>query len=356
MGIPKGVTLIVGGGFHGKSTLLQALEVGVYDHVPGDGREGVGVDPGAVKVRAEDGRAVHCVDISAFINNLPQKKDTSSFSTPDASGSTSQAAGIAEALEAGATTLLIDEDTAATNFMIRDARMQMLVAAEAEPITPFIARVRQLWEEKGVSSILVIGGAGEYFDVADTVLQMDTYACKDVTARAKDIAAMAPSLRSATAAGGAGGSSTPGQAAPGLAPLADPKARCPSPAHFAPGGKVFSRSQDLIQYGDVEVQLGAVEQLVEAGQTRALASVLQWVGSALARSGLPSSKRSGSQGAAQGKACLAEVLDWLDAAFDADAGMDVLDSTRFEGGWARPRRFEIAAALNRLRSAEFTQG
>ena len=146
MGIAKGVTVIVGGGFHGKSTLLRALEVGVYEHIPGDGREFVVVDETSVKIRAEDGRWVAGVNISPFIDNLPFGKSTQNFSTPDASGSTSQAANIIEALEAGSRCLLIDEDTAATNFMIRSAAMQRLVAPEKEPITPFIAKVRPLAE------------------------------------------------------------------------------------------------------------------------------------------------------------------------------------------------------------------
>ena len=152
MGIKKGITLIVGGGYHGKSTLLNALELGVYNHIPGDGRELVVTDPGMVKIRAEDGRRVEKVDISPFIANLPFGKDTIGFSTEDASGSTSQAANIAEALEAGATVLLIDEDTSATNFMIRDHRMQELVSKEKEPITPFIDKVRLLFQDHGVHS------------------------------------------------------------------------------------------------------------------------------------------------------------------------------------------------------------
>ena len=175
MGVRRGVTLIVGGGFHGKSTLLEALQLGVYDKVPGDGREGVVTDGAAVKVhacmlscregggrgsyrcariaadvaidccphqvRAEDGRAVTAVDISPFIDHLPFGKRTTAFATEDASGSTSQAAAIIEALETGASALLMDEDTSATNFLMRDARMQALVAADKEPIKPFITRV-----------------------------------------------------------------------------------------------------------------------------------------------------------------------------------------------------------------------
>jgi predicted ABC-class ATPase len=188
MGIPAGVTLIVGGGYHGKSTLLKAIELGVYNHIPDDGRELVVTHPAAVKIRAEDGRSVASVDISPFINQLPQGRSTRQFSTTNASGSTSQAANIMEALEAGAELLLVDEDTAATNFMIRDRRMQQLIAKDKEPITPFIDKVRQLYTDYGVSTILVMGGSGDYFDVADTVIAMENFQPEDVTEKAKAIA------------------------------------------------------------------------------------------------------------------------------------------------------------------------
>jgi len=158
MGIPCGITLIVGGGYHGKSTLLSALEVGIYNHIPGDGREYVVSHPDDVKIRAEDGRRVEKVSISPFISDLPFQKDTTAFSTDDASGSTSQAANIIEAMEMGTVCLLIDEDTSATNFMIRDHRMQELVAKKREPITPFIDKVRMLYNEFRISrySLLVV--------------------------------------------------------------------------------------------------------------------------------------------------------------------------------------------------------
>jgi predicted ABC-class ATPase len=188
MGIPRGITLIVGGGYHGKSTLLRAIEKGIYDHVGGDGRELAVTLPGALKIRAEDGRSVVCVDISNFIAGLPRGEDTARFSTANASGSTSQAAAISEALEVGANCLLVDEDTSATNFMIRDARMQALIADADEPITPFIDRARQLYDELGVSTVLVVGGAGDYFDVADTVIGMRKYLPTDLSLKARRIA------------------------------------------------------------------------------------------------------------------------------------------------------------------------
>lgn len=187
LGIKKGITLIVGGGYHGKSTLLNALEVGVYNHIEGDGREYVIADSTSMKVRAEDGRSIMKDDISLFINNLPNGKDTKKFISENASGSTSQAANIAEAIESNTNLLLIDEDTSATNFMIRDDVMQSLVSNEEEPITPFIELVRAIYEEKDISTIIVVGSSGEYFDIADTVIQMDNYEPKDVTLKAKEL-------------------------------------------------------------------------------------------------------------------------------------------------------------------------
>lgn len=187
LGIKKGITLIIGGGYHGKSTLLNALEVGVYNHIEGDGREYVIADNTSMKVRAEDGRAIIKDDISLFINNLPNGKDTKKFISENASGSTSQAANIAEAIESNTNLLLIDEDTSATNFMIRDDVMQSLVSNEEEPITPFIELVRAIYEEKDISTIIVVGSSGEYFDIADTVIQMDNYEPKDVTLKAKEL-------------------------------------------------------------------------------------------------------------------------------------------------------------------------
>ena len=192
MGIPRGVTLIVGGGYHGKSTLLRALELGVYDHIAGDGREYVITDANAVKIRAEDGRSIRHTDISLFINNLPNSKDTSSFTTEDASGSTSQAAGVVESIEAGASLLLMDEDTSATNFMVRDELMQRVIHRDMEPITPFIDRVRELYDQCGISTILVAGSSGAWFHVADYILQMDRYIPRDITALAKREAAAFP--------------------------------------------------------------------------------------------------------------------------------------------------------------------
>lgn len=187
MGISKGITLIVGGGYHGKSTLLKAIEQGIYNHIAGDGREYVITCEDAVKVRAEDGRSITHVNISPFINDLPNKKDTRDFSTEDASGSTSQAANVVEAVQAGSKLLLIDEDTCATNFMVRDQLMQKIVSGNKEPITPFTQQAREMYERLDVSVVMVAGSSGAYFYIADHIIQMDNYRVVDITKHVKNV-------------------------------------------------------------------------------------------------------------------------------------------------------------------------
>ncbi len=331
MGIPRGVTLIVGGGYHGKSTVLQALQHGVYSHIPGDGREYVVTDPTAVKIRAEDGRSVASVDISAFISGLPNQQDTTRFTTADASGSTSQAANIAEALEAGATTLLVDEDTSATNFMMRDARMQALIEKAAEPITPFIDCVRTLYETHGVSTILVLGGCGDYIDVADRVIMMKAYVPHEVTREARDVAARLPSLRT-----------------PEVRPDARwVQARIPLKSGLdASKGrrdvKIDARGCDQIVFGTQSIDLHSVEQIVDPSQTRAIGFALYLARSRYMQEGL-------SVGA---------LLDRVDALIDRKGLDELAPHSRpghHPGNFARPRRLEIAAALNRLRSLTIRQ-
>ena len=191
MGIPRGITLLTGGGFHGKSTLLEALELGIYNHIPGDGRERVVADPAAVKIRAEDGRAVSSLDVSPFIANLPGGKDTKRFTTDDASGSTSMAANIQEALEVGCKTLLIDEDSSATNLLVRDQRMQLLI--QKEPIIPLISKARALFDKHGVSTVIVVGGLGDWLSVADHVIMMDDYVPQLITKQAAEVVQQYPS-------------------------------------------------------------------------------------------------------------------------------------------------------------------
>lgn len=326
MGVREGVTLIVGGGFHGKSTVLRALERGVYNHAPGDGRELVVTDPGAAKIRAEDGRAVAGVDISAFIDGLPGGVPTRAFTSPNASGSTSQAASLVEALEAGASALLIDEDTAATNFMIRDRRMQALVPKEAEPITPFVDRVRELHRSLGVSSVLVLGGSGDYLDVADTVVAMRDYRPADVTERAAEVAAELPTGRRA-------------ERGP---PLGERPRRVPRPGSIDPSKgrrdvRVKVRDRGRVAFGRYDLDLSAVEQIVSWAQARTVAAGLVAVGDAV-----------------DGERSVPELLDRVMERVEAE-GLDALDD-RAPGDLVAFRRFELAAALNRLRSLEVAAG
>ncbi len=320
LGIRAGVTLIAGGGYHGKSTLLAALAHGVYDHIPGDGRERCVTTAGAVHIRAEDGRSVRGVDLRPFITVLPLGRRTDRFDTDDASGSTSQAAAIVEALEAGASALLIDEDTAATNFMIRDARMRRLVPGNKEPITPYLDRVRQLWTERGVSSILVVGGAGDYLDVADWVIHMDEYRPRDVTARAKEIALALPQA----------GPRPPGEWPPAAARLPDPRSLDASRGRTTE--RVRSIKTRTIEFGSQEVEVSLLFQLVDPAQCRMIADVLLEC----------------ARGLCDGRRSLAEILDLIDTRIDHE-GLEALTQPGF-GDRARARRFEIAAALNRLRT------
>jgi predicted ABC-class ATPase len=320
LGIPQGVTLIVGGGFHGKSTLLHALQLGVYDHIPGDGRERVVSDPTAVKIRAEDGRAVSGVDISPFIDNLPLARDTQTFTTANASGSTSQAANIIEALSSGARLLLLDEDTSATNFMIRDARMQALVSKAQEPITPFVHRVRELYTGHGISTLLVMGGSSDYFSEADTIICMEAYQPQDATAAARALA---------TPLAG------PDLAQP-LRPFAATGTRQIDPAPLDPACarrrfKIQAFALRGLRYGDAEIDLSGVEQLVNPGQVRAIGYLIRDYVTRIAphQTDLMAGLREAMRDA-------------------EELGLDALQEY-ISGDLAMPRLHEFAAALNRFR-------
>src|SRR5215217_3310050 len=319
MGVPEGVTLVAGGGFHGKSTLLSALSWGVYDHVPGDGRELVVTRSDAVKIRAEDGRSVAGVDISAMIGELPGDRSTADFSTPNASGSTSQAANIAEALEVGASLLLVDEDTSATNFMIRDERIRELV--QKEPISPFIDLVRPLRHTLGVSTVVVVGGVGDYLDVADRVILMEYYEPSDATPRAREVTSKFPPR----------------------APLGDKEMRPPkrrrvlaSSIDLRRGKRETARGRGLhaIELGRERVDLSYLEQLAEAGQTETIARVIGELAAA---------------GECRG---LREVVEGAFAAI-SERGLGSLGGFKgHPGELSLPRRQEVVAAINRVRSLE----
>jgi predicted ABC-class ATPase len=319
MGIPEGVTLVAGGGFHGKSTLLSAFSWGVYDHVPGDGREYVVTRPDAVKIRAEDGRSVAGVDISAMIGDLPGGRHTENFSTPNASGSTSQAANIAEALEIGTSLILVDEDTSATNFMIRDERMRELV--HREPISPFIDLVRPLQRTLGVSTVVVVGGVGDYLDVADRVILMEDYEPGDATPRAREVTSKFPPRT----------------------PLGDKEMHPPkmrrvraSSIDLRRGRRETARGRGLhtIELGRERVDLSYLEQLAEAGQTETIARVI------------------GEFAAAGNSRGVKEVVEEALTSI-SQRGLDSLGGFKgHPGELSLPRAQEVAAAINRIRSLE----
>lgn len=318
MGIRRGITLIVGGGYHGKSTLLKALEMGVYNHIAGDGREYVITDDTAMKIRAEDGRSVKNVDISMFIGNLPNGKDTKQFSTEDASGSTSQAANVVEAMEAGAKAFLIDEDTSATNFMIRDELMQRVVHRDSEPITPFIDRVEELYQNFGISTILVAGSCGSYFHKADCIIQMKRYVPLDVTALAKEEAKQFPLKLEK------------------LEPAKQPDfTRCPMNAKKTSQDrmKIKTMGRDAVSIDRETIDLRYVEQLADTEQVSALGYFVKY----------------GIQQLFDGKHTICDLVDILCEEIDKHGMQKIYGGKYLPTGFAMPRRQEIFACLNRYR-------
>ena len=331
MGIRKGVTLIVGGGYHGKSTLLGALEKGVYDHIRGDGREYVITDNSAVKVRAEDGRSITDVDISLFIRDLPNGKNTELFSTEDASGSTSQAANVIESVQAGAKLLLIDEDTSATNFMVRDELMAQVVSGDKEPITPFISRIRDLYEKAGVSTILVAGSSGAFFHVADTVIQMDRYVPVEITKKAKE-AASDWALGTVSASAIADVYRASGFCLPSMN-----RVPARNNALLREGRiktKVLSNNSFLLAHD--ELDLRGLEQLVDREQTASLALVLKYMQLHLI----------------DGRTPFEDVVGRMLSLIDSRGLEELFDGSTVRCGLASVRTAEIAGMLNRYRKLQ----
>lgn len=320
MGMRKGITLIVGGGYHGKSTLLKALELGVYDHIAGDGREYVITDDTAVKIRAEDGRSIKDTDISMFINDLPNGKDTVSFATEDASGSTSQATNVIESMEAGTSLFLIDEDTSATNFMIRDELMQRVIHRDMEPITPFIDRIRELYDRYGISTVIVAGSSGAYFHVADNIIQMDRYIPKDITGYAKREAEGFPAIRGVDE------------------PAGEPDfSRCPKASGAFKGGsriKLKTMGREAVSIDRETIDLRYVEQIVDSEQVTALGHCVKYA----------------QKNIFDGKTTLLQVVDQLEAVMEKQGMAAVCESRSSVANMARPRRQEIFACFDRYRS------
>ena len=336
MGIPKGITLIVGGGYHGKSTLLNALELGVYNHIPGEGREYVITDATAVKLRSEDGRFIKDVDISMFINDLPNKKDTRCFSTLDASGSTSQAAGIVESMEAGSHLFLLDEDTSATNFMVRDAFMQQVIQREKEPITPFLERAEDLYKKAGISTILVAGSSGAFCHIADTIIQMDNYVPKDITASVKKLCSQYP-LPAVSV--------TDFQLPHSHRIMSRPAESSKRLIHNSRGNhsdsgaakperlKTRISGTDGFSLGRQEIDLRYTEQLIDAEQTAALGLLLKYAVEHLA----------------DGRRTLPEIVQFLWKNLSLHGLSFFTENQKISCGYATPRIQEIYACLNRYR-------
>ncbi|CAJ0635529.1 9324_t:CDS:10 [Entrophospora sp. SA101] len=333
MGIPPGITMITGGGFHGKTTLLQALELGIYNHIPGDGREFVVIDKGSVKIRAENGRYVTNTDITPFFEGLPGDKINKCFSTDDASGSTSMAASIQEMLEVGATTILYDEDTCATNFLVKDKIMQELLSVSCnEPIIPLIDKIRQLYDELGVSTIIIIGNLASFLNVADLVIVMENYKARDVTAKAKSLATQNNSNSSA--------SDNYGTVTDRIPKIND-----------SMQSKTFrAKHQHLIEYYDTKpptkLDLSNFEQLVERSQTNLIANELTYI----QRQQYNKNEESFT---------INKWMDFFDNEHDYSLiglGSNIINiDDRKLGFYSRARRFETTAALNRLRSAKMIQ-
>ena len=322
MGIPKGITLIIGGGYHGKSTLLRALELGIYNHIEGDGREFVITDESALKVRAEDGRAITSTDISLFINNLPNGKDTIKFNTENASGSTSQAANIIEAIESKSKVLLIDEDTSATNFMIRDDIMQQLVVKEKEPITPFIDVAKSLYKRLGISTILVAGSCGDFFDIADLVIQMDCYEPYEVTTKAKELSRGKISLRD------------------DLDIYIDfGRVLVKGSISEGPKGiKIKNLGKDGLSINKENIDLKSVEQIVDGEQINTIGMTIKFI----------EDKYSGKD------LTVERIVDEIEK--DLTKSLIGIDNIKGgNGSLAMPRKQEILCAINRLRTLKIKE-
>ncbi|WP_099608314.1 ABC-ATPase domain-containing protein [Vibrio coralliilyticus] len=318
LGIRKGITLIVGGGFHGKSTLLNAIERSIYNHIPGDGRERIVTNLNAMKIRAEDGRCVHSLNLSNYINHLPMQRDTEDFTTQDASGSTSQAAWLQESIEAGVQGILIDEDTSATNFMIRDERMQALVSKGDEPITPLVDRIGQLRNELEVSTVIVMGGSGDYLDVADTVIQMHDYQAVDVTEKARQVVKQHPTERN-------------NECESELSTFRPRSLNRAALQKILADGKfrVSAKGVDSLRFGKEFTDLSALEQLESSSEINAIG----WLWFQLAQ--LPGWSNNPAK----------EIQQMLEG--------DWSKNMPNQGDLAKPRTIDAMAALNRMRKSQF---
>ena len=307
LGIPAGVTLLVGPAFHGKSALLSALVASVRPHPPGDGRERIAVLPTALAVRAEAGRAIRRLDLSAFLLDLPGGGPVADVTTDDAPAALAQAAAVVEAVEAGSTLLLVDEDAAAPGFLVRDARMQRLAPRPPGSLVTLLERVRALSEKLSVSTLIATAGAGDYLEVADTVLRVQDFALEDVTAQAREIARATASMRLAEP----------------LPELVPPSRR--EGARAMPGLRAGPAGARSVRLGDEILDLAALDGFTESGEVRALAHRLARIAARL------------GPGVTPAEAVVQDAAEAVDA-----AGEDL----------AEPRTVDVYAALVRWRGLQ----
>ncbi len=333
LGIPAGVTVITGGGYHGKSTLLQSVTSGIYPKIPDDGRQYVVTRKDAVCIQAEEGRSVKGVNISPFIVSLPKGRKTDRFSTNDASGSTSQAASIIEAIETGAGTLFFDEDSCATNLLVRDEAIERILPLDREPIRPLVLSVRSLWKHHGISSVFVVGGLGAFLKQADTIIMMDDYCCYDISEKVRKE----------------------------FGPVHDPAVKIVLPEslralsndNFDPGylnkrmkKKVPVRIKPLrgaprkLEYGMDLIEMDAIEQLEGIPQVRTIGLLLL-----LIREEMVNGKGE--------KRNVRQWIEWLDGLIK-QKGIAALNQT-YRGIHAMPPLWTVAAAINRARSLKLEE-
>ena len=315
LAIPSGVTVVLGDPLSGRHELVAALGDGVYNHIPEDGRSLIVTVPDAVRVCAEPGRPVRNVDLRAFLRD---SQAAASVSTASASGHVSQMATSMEALQAGAQVLMYDESDSDAAFLAADARLRTVSGGHPGQAIPLSDRVRQMADEWRIS--IVIGAwacAGPFLASADRILWIENGVVRDVTDSARDVGFDAPDAQI--------------HSLPELA--TETRRICPSsidPSCGFDDARIEAPTPDTIQFGRSIIHLAGVPQVADESQAFTLGLILNY-----AKLHHLDTDRS-----------LSEVLDLI----DQELGMEGLDTLArdLRGNLARPRRFEIAAALNRL--------
>ena len=327
LGIPTGITVVLGDAYSGRTELMKALAAGIYNHVPGDGREYVISMPDTVYVAAEDRRSVQRVDISAFVRQNPAGRDVRQYTTTHADPCAAQAAAVAEAMEVGARALIFDESDSNSGFLCQDSRLQGLATGTEPRLIPLSVCARQMVDDLGIS--IVVAGASsvsEFIPFADTVLRVDDYQVVDVTREAKQLAVQPSELKPDTQA---------------LARLVE-HSRWVVPSSLDPSSGrhdavVGAESLTKLRFGNHVIDLTAVAQLADVNQTETIGLILYYAKNRYMDEGRP----------------IRELLDLVDRDLSTE-GLECL-TRELRGDLARPRRYEIAAALNRLISLRISR-